>query len=128
MRVLVISEDPAERRRATSALALHVGAEIVELESGEDARHRIIEGDLAADVLIIDGDLQPRGGFALLYDLQARADHARRALPPSIMLTSREQDNFLVTWSRADRALRKPIDPFELARVVDELAATAETA
>lgn len=121
MRVLIVSEVAAERLRAGSALTLHGGAEVVESASGEEARRRIIDGDLEVDVLVVDGDLQPRGGFALLYDLRERFQHEGRDLPPSIVLTARPQDRFLVTWSGADRSLPKPVDPFALARAVGEL-------
>lgn len=123
MRVLVVSEDAAERQRASSALTLQADAEIVEVATGDEARTRLIDGDLTVDVLVIDGDLQPRGGFAVLYDLHARADLASTQLPPTVVLTARDQDRFLVTWSRADAAVSKPVDPFELARVVGDLAA-----
>jgi DNA-binding response OmpR family regulator len=127
VRVLVVSEDAAERQRVTSALSLHHDAEIIEFDSGEDARTQLIDGDVTADVLVLDGDLQPRGGFALLYDLHARADLAETALPVAVVLTGRDQDRFLVTWSKADAAVAKPVDPFELSRVVGELAARAAT-
>lgn len=126
MRVLVVSEDAAERRRAASALLLHADAEVVEMDSGEDARMALIDGDVVADVLVVDADLWPRGGFALLYDLQQRATQTGTTLPPSIVLTSREQDRFLVSWSRADASLRKPVDPFDLARTVAGLHTTEQ--
>jgi DNA-binding response OmpR family regulator len=122
VRVLIVSEVAAERQRAASALVLREGTEVVELPSGEDARRLIIDGeDLAFDLLIVDGDLQPRGGFALLYDLRAKFSLAERPLPASIVLVSRAQDRFLVDWSGADRWAQKPVDPFQLAAVADEL-------
>jgi CheY-like chemotaxis protein len=126
VRVLIVSEVAAERLRASSALTLHVGAEVVEATSGEEARRRIIDGDLEVDVLVVDGDLQPRGGFALLYDLREKFAFDGRDLPPSIVLTARAQDRFLVDWSGADRWVAKPVDPFQLAAFVGEL--TADTA
>ena len=121
MRVVVVSEDAAERRRATSALALLPDTEVVEVASGEDARRRYLDGELLADVLVVDNDLWPRGGFALLYDLHEQADQHGTDLAPSVVLTSREPDRFLVDWSQASRSVAKPIDSFDLARVVGEL-------
>jgi CheY-like chemotaxis protein len=121
VRVLIVSEVAAERLRAGSALMLHAGAEVVEAASGEEARRQLIDGDLEPDVLVVDGDLQPRGGFALLYDLREKFQLAGRDLPPSIVLTARAQDRFLVDWSGADRWIEKPVDPFQLARMVGEL-------
>ncbi|MEX1164274.1 MAG: hypothetical protein WEB03_11910 [Nitriliruptor sp.] len=129
MRVLIVSEVAAERQRAASALTLREGTEIVECDSGEDARRRIIDGgDVAVDVVIVDGDLQPRGGFAVLYDLRAKFQLADRPMPATIVLTGRAQDRFLVDWSGADRSMSKPVDPFVLARVVDELVPADVTA
>jgi DNA-binding response OmpR family regulator len=122
VRVLIVSEVAAERLRAASALALRDGIEVVESGSGEEARRQVIDGDdHDFDVLVVDGDLQPRGGFALLYDLREKFTMDGRALPPSIVLTDRAQDRFLVSWSGADRSISKPVDPFELARLVGEL-------
>lgn len=128
MRVLIVSEVAAERLRASSALMLHAGAEVVEAASGEEARRQVIDGDLEVDVLVVDGDLQPRGGFALLYDLREKFQLAGRDLPPSIVLTARAQDRFLVDWSGADRWIEKPVDPFQLARMVGELTGDAAPA
>jgi DNA-binding response OmpR family regulator len=129
VRVLIVSEVAAERLRAASALALREGIEVVESSSGEDARRLVIDGeDHAFDVLVVDGDLQPRGGFALLYDLREKYSMDDRPLPPSIVLTARDQDRFLVTWSGADRSIAKPVDPFELAHLVGELVPEDATA
>lgn len=125
MRVLVVSEDPTVRLRASSALTLHAGAEVIELSSGEDARGRLRRGEIAPDVLVLDGDLQPRGGFALLYDLREQAALEAAQVPPAIVLLAREQDRFLASWSAADATLPKPVDPFVLARTVGELTGRA---
>jgi CheY-like chemotaxis protein len=128
VRVLIVSEVAAERLRASSALQLHADAEVVESDSGEDARRRVIDGDLHVDVLVVDGDLHPRGGFALLYDLREKFLLEGRDLPPSIVLTARAQDRFLVDWSGADRWIAKPVDPFQLATYVQELTGGATPA
>jgi DNA-binding response OmpR family regulator len=125
VRVLIVSEVAAERSRAATALTLRPDTEVLEAASGEEARRRILDGDLEVDVLVVDGDLQPRGGFALLYDLRERFLLEGRDLPPSIVLTARIQDRFLVDWSGADRSVPKPVDPFLLAQYVGELSGAA---
>lgn len=121
MRVLVVSEDPKERLRATSALELQAAAEVVESDSAEDARRRLLRDGERYDVLVVDGDLYPRGGFAMLYDLRARAELQGIDPTPSLVMTSREQDLWLGNWAGANVCLIKPVDPFELARRVEEL-------
>jgi hypothetical protein len=44
-------------------------------------------------------------------------------LAPAIVLTVRDEDAFLIAWSRAEAAIRKPVDPFALSRMVGELVA-----
>lgn len=118
MRVLVVSEDVTERLRAVSALALHAAAEVVECENAAEARRRLIADGEHYDVLVVDGDLHPRGGFAVLYDLRARAELSGVRPPPSVVMTAREQDAWLAKWAGANAVVRKPLDPFQLAERV----------
>jgi DNA-binding response OmpR family regulator len=92
VRVLVVSEDATERLRAVSALRLHAAAEVdvVEAESGPRALEAL-RGE-AFDVLVVDGDLFPRGGFALLYTLRSQADLQDATSPPAVILAGRDQD------------------------------------
>ena len=124
VRVLVVSEDVKERLRAVSALLLHAGAEVVEATSAEEARERVIVDKEPYDVFVVDGDLVPRGGFAVLYDLRARAELDGEPGVPSLIMTSREQDRWLAKWAGASEVLVKPVDPFELARRVAALEGT----
>jgi DNA-binding response OmpR family regulator len=121
VRVLVVSEDVKERLRASSALMLHAGAEVVEVATAGELRERIIVKGEHYDVLVVDGDLQPRGGFATLYDLRARAE--LEGTPPiaSIVLMAREQDVWLAGWAGANDVVMKPVSSFDLARRVAAL-------
>lgn len=121
VRVLVVSEDPKERLRAVSALDLRPGMEVTEVTSAAAVRDAILQEGEAYDVLVVDGDLQPRGGFALLYDLRAHAELAGLPPIPSLVMASREQDRWLGKWSGTNEVLLKPVDPFELARIVEGL-------
>jgi DNA-binding response OmpR family regulator len=121
VRVLVVSQDPKERARATSALALIADVEVEEAATAEQARVRLLSDGPAFDVLVIDGDLQPRGGYAVLYDLRNRAELGDFAAVPSLVLASREHDRWIANWAGANELLLKPVDPFELARRVTAL-------
>lgn len=115
MRVLVVSEDAKERMRATSALTLHEGAEVTEATSAKEARAILREG-ATFDVLVVDGDLTPQGGFSFLYEARADADLRGVPTPPSLVMIAREQDRFLSDWAGANELLLKPVDSFELAK------------
>lgn len=121
MRVLVVSEDVKERQRATSALALRPDIEVTEAASADAARELLLAARATFDVLVVDGDLAPRGGYAVLYDLRARADLGQLDATPALVLASRVQDEWLMRWAGANELLLKPVDPFELARKVSDL-------
>lgn len=114
MRVLVVSEDGKERARASSALLLDEDTEVTEAASAEEARQQILDDPSRFDLLIVDGDLRPRGGYAMLYDLRARAELAGGDPLPAIVLGAREQDRWLAGWAGATEVLLKPVDPFVL--------------
>jgi DNA-binding response OmpR family regulator len=120
VRVLVVSEQAGERLRAVSALQLHAEAEVVEAHSAPEAREAL-RSDGEFDVLVVDGDLQPKGGFALLYSLQAQNDLVGATTPPSVVLAGREQDRWLGDWAGANAVLVKPVGSFVLAEHVRAL-------
>lgn len=122
MRILVVSEDPDERSRSCSALAL-IGAEVDEAATATAAS--VLVDAAEYDVLVVDGDLAPKGGFSWLYELHLAADLAGGSAPPSVVLTSRPQDAWLADWARAEAVLRKPVDSFALVARVRSLLAPA---
>jgi len=117
VRVLVVSPDVGERSRATSALPAEV--EVVQVTTAPEAHRALERGDV--DVLVIDGDLRPEGGYSVLYELRAAGDLEGRRTPPAIVLMDRRDDRFLAEWARADEAVLKPSDPFDLAARVMRL-------
>lgn len=121
MRVLVVAENVAERLRAVSALELHAEAEVTEADNPELARQELLRDHDAYDVIVIDGDIRPRGGFAILYDLRQQAELEGYTPLPSLVMIERSQDTWLATWAGANATLLKPVDPFELSRRVKEL-------
>jgi len=122
MRVLVVSADPIERLRATSALD-PASEEFLEFD-GVDAARRAVMEDGPFDVLVVDGDLQPRGGYAFLYELRAQAAMTGTPAVPSVVLASRESDRWLAGWAGASALFLKPVDPFEVAVALRELHGT----
>lgn len=125
-RVLVVSQSSAERRRAVSALELTGEIRLVEVDSPFEAR--ALAGEETFDVMVVDGDLEPMGGFSLVYELRAAAEMAGASSPPALVLTSRGEDCWLAAWAGANRTLPKPVDPFVLAREVSDLVGRSPAA
>jgi DNA-binding response OmpR family regulator len=122
MRVLVVSADPIERLRATSGLGTE--DRVVESGSVDEARRLVLDAVEPFDVLVVDGDLDPRGGYAFLYELRAHAELTGWPAPPSVVLASRSADIWLAGWSGASELFLKPVDPFEVAAAVRDLVGT----
>ncbi|TQM96480.1 hypothetical protein FB476_1348 [Ornithinimicrobium humiphilum] len=72
----------------------------------------------AYDVLILDGESQPYGGMGVSRQLKNEMFRC----PPVLVLTGRPVDGWLATWSLADAAVPRPLDPQRLADTVAELA------
>lgn len=120
VRVLVVSQDPKERSRAASALALHADVEVVEVGTEREAHERVVAEDF--DVLVVDGDLAPKGGFSMLYEIREQGELRDEPTPPALIMIAREQDRWLADWAGAAETMRKPVDPFTLAKRVHALA------
>lgn len=123
MRVLIVSEHADERARAGSMLRHRAEVEVVEADTAVTAKQLLV--DEAYDALVIDGDLSPQGGFSFLYEFHLHAEQHGFAVPPAIVLTARPEDRWLADWAHAATTVTKPVDPFVLARTVDDLTATA---
>lgn len=122
MRVLIVSERQVERSRSASMLRSRPDVEIIEASTARDAKRLLVDEDF--DVLVIDGDLAPQGGFSFLYEFHLQAEQVGIPAPPAIVLTARPEDRWLADWAHAATTLPKPVDPFAVARAVDQLLAT----
>lgn len=122
MRVLVVSADPSERLRATSGMLSE--DDVVESADVDEARRLALDPVRPFDVLVVDGDLDPRGGYAFLYELRSHAELTGWTAPPSVVLSSRTADVWLAGWAGASELFIKPVDPFEVAATVRELVGT----
>lgn len=119
MRVLVLSDEPGVRQRATTNLRMRPDVEIVEVDSALEAHGAVETGQF--DVLVFDGDLEPEGGYSVLYEIRQAGLLDGQPTPPALVLAGREQDRWLAAWAGANQVIVKPADPFEVARAVTEL-------
>ncbi|MFC6421790.1 hypothetical protein [Ornithinimicrobium tianjinense] len=69
------------------------------------------------DVLVLDGEAQPYGGMGVCRELKNEIFDC----PPVVLLTGRPVDGWLATWSLADAAVPRPLDPQRLSAAVVDL-------
>ncbi|MFK5633865.1 MULTISPECIES: hypothetical protein [unclassified Ornithinimicrobium] len=119
--VLLFSNDRAVR----DAVRLGVGdqpADDVVIERWEEcATADIAVSEVkngAYDVVVLDGEAQPYGGMGISRQLKSEVFRC----PPIIVLTGRPVDGWLATWSLAEIAVPRPLDPARLTAAVVELA------
>jgi DNA-binding response OmpR family regulator len=119
--VLLFSNDRAVR----DAVRLGVGdrpADDVVVERWEECATAPVAVDEVKngsyDVVILDGEAQPYGGMGISRQLKSEVFRC----PPIIVLTGRPVDGWLATWSLAEIAVPRPLDPARLTAAVVELA------
>ncbi len=121
LRVLLYSDDRDVRMAVKTAIGERPhpdlpSVEFVEVATEPVVHQRLDEGDI--DLVILDGESVPAGGMGIARQIKDEIFHA----PPVIVLTAREQDAWLATWSRAEAAVPQPIDPLRMADVFCEVA------
>jgi CheY-like chemotaxis protein len=125
--VLVYSDDPAFR----DAVRLAVGRrpspdldriEFVDAATGAALLEAVDGGGI--DVVIIDGEARPTGGFGLAKQLKDELDDC----PPVLLMVARKDDTWLAKWSLADAILPLPVDAPATVDAVIELIKHREQA
>lgn len=69
------------------------------------------------DLLILDGEARKAGGMGIARAVKNEVFNC----PPILVLTGRAQDAWLASWSLADSAIARPLDPFDLSDHVSKL-------
>lgn len=124
-RVLVYSDDRDVRSAVIAALGVRPHPDLPPFEYVECATEPVVWQQLddtrqRPDLVILDGEAVPVGGLGMARQLKDEIFQA----PPALVLTGRQGDAWLATWSRADAAVPHPIDPLALAESVIGLART----
>jgi len=119
-RILLYSDDVDARAEVRLAVGrrLRRGApEIiwVEVATAQAAIEATEAGGL--DLLILDGEADKVGGMGLGRQLKDEV----YGCPPVLVLTGRPQDAWLASWSNADAAVSRPLDPVLLQETVASL-------
>ncbi len=114
LRVLVVDDDPVERRLARAMLEQH-GLAVTEAEDGEDGKARLTSGTERYALVILDLHMPRLSGEGLLGYMQTELRRSGVKIPPVIILTG-SSVNEADTEARlmeegADDYVRKPFDP-----------------
>lgn len=117
VRVLLVSQDADVRLRAAGGLQARQDVEVVEATSAAEA-HRVVTDDHGVDVIVMDGDMRPEGGYSVIYEMRAHAQLEGADTTPVLVLMDRSQDEWLAHWAGAEHAMLKPVNPFVLAERV----------
>jgi signal transduction histidine kinase/CheY-like chemotaxis protein len=120
--VLVVDDDPSALDFARSSLEQH-GAVVMTAESVQEARERIARQP--PDVLLSDLRMPGEDGIQLIREVR-ELDLRRGRKTPAAALTAlaRTEDRRKALNAGYQMHVAKPIDPFELAITVEQLAHT----
>ncbi|GAC57610.1 hypothetical protein GOHSU_22_00700 [Gordonia hirsuta DSM 44140 = NBRC 16056] len=120
VRVLVYSDNADTRGQVLVALGTRLRPDLPELEFVQAATAAAAIAEIETgriDLAVLDGEAAPVGGMGLAKQLRDEVNPC----PPLVVLIAREADRWLADWSRAQAAVRLPVDPIELGRVVTDL-------
>jgi DNA-binding response OmpR family regulator len=104
---------------AVRSIERRLGSPIEFLEASDGVRAIRAARREAPDVIVADEIASRAGAFAIAMDLRNQERPFEGAI---VVLLDRRQDAWLAKWSGADAWFVKPVDPFELADRVLELA------
>lgn len=117
VKVLLFSDDVDTRRAVIDGVGLRPGKGSPRIEWVEAAtRFGVIDAiehnDFAA--LVLDGEATKEGGMSIAKEVAGTFDD----VPPVIILTARQQDDWLATWAGAAATVPEPLDPITLQETV----------
>jgi DNA-binding response OmpR family regulator len=76
-----------------------------------DALRLYVDNKKQVDLFVLDAEAVPEGGMGVARQLKDEVFNC----PPVLLITGREQDNWLAAWSKAEASVTHPIDPFNIA-------------
>ncbi|WP_286217597.1 hypothetical protein [Paraoerskovia sediminicola] len=121
-RVLLYSDDSTVRAHVRTAVGPRLRAHAPEIEWFEVATADAVVEQADAggwDLFVLDGEADKVGGMGISRQLKNEIYEC----PPILVLTGRPQDGWLASWSLADDAVPRPLDPIALQKAVAALLA-----
>ncbi len=124
--ILLYSDDVDARAQVRLAVGrrLERGAPDItwlEAATADEVIERVRVG--GPDLLILDGEADKVGGMGLSRQLKEETYDC----PPILVLLGRPQDAWLASWSDADAAVSRPLDPIAVREAVVGLLAGSAT-
>ena len=121
--ILLYSDDRTVRDEVRGAVGQVTGSgetiEWLDIATYDQVIKRADAGGI--DLYVLDGEADKVGGMGICRQLKNEI----YSCPPVVLLTGRPQDAWLASWSLADVAVPRPLDPLELQRAVRAVLASA---
>ncbi len=121
--ILLYSDDRSVRDEVRGAVGQVTGAgesiEWLDVATYDEVIKRADAGGI--DLYVLDGEADKVGGMGICRQLKNEIYNC----PPVVLLTGRPQDAWLASWSLADVAVPRPLDPLELQKAVRAVLTTA---
>ena len=119
--ILLYSDDRAVRDEVRGAVGqVTAGGEIIEWVDVATYDEVVRLADKGGfDAYVLDGEADKVGGMGICRQLKNEIYNC----PPVVLLTGRPQDAWLASWSLADVAVPRPLDPLELQKAVRSVLA-----
>ena len=123
--IALYSDDSSVRQTVIAALGKQLDPALSAHEIKEfataDALRLYVDNKKQVDLFILDGEAVPEGGMGVGRQLKDEVFNC----PPVLLITGREQDKWLATWSKAEGVVTHPIDPFTIAGKCAQLLKTS---
>ena len=120
LEILIYSDDREIRQQVINSVGIKVTSDMPEITRDEAATATIAQDKVhhhCYDLLILDGEATKISGTSLAKSLSVEEEN----LPPIVILTARPQDEWLVGWSGAAKAVERPLTPIKLQTALYEL-------
>ena len=120
LEILIYSDDREIRQQVINSVGIKVTSDMPEITWDEAATATITQDKVhhhCYDLLILDGEATKISGTSLAKSLSVEEEN----LPPIVILTARPQDEWLVGWSGAAKAVERPLTPIKLQAALYEL-------
>lgn len=118
MLVVIAEKDPHELGALASAFE-SPDCEVVTCYDGRVAMS--LARERSPDAVVVASSLGSMGGFAASREIKTSAEAGEHREPKVVVLLEREADAWLAGWSRCDAWLVKPVDPLDVADLVQQL-------